>query len=332
MTTNTTNCPCCNAENAQVTRESIHKSFVECSVCGRFQYHDFYFNEKSCKDEYAAYFYYANNEYHNENSSFSYFFIGDREEYQKEYALSPECHYITEDEVRAFYPKKFTEKLNKILCEIARRTSYLGEVISFPTEQLISACFIKRYDGANRLLASREIDYQLKKTLRYLNDNNYIKLEYTSQQVNIMLEPEGWKRVDEIQQYQEISSKNVFVAMSFAPEMYETRETIKKAITENGLVPRIMDEIEHNHQIVPEMLYEIRNSRFVIAELTGHNNGAYFEAGYALGVGKEVIQVCNKIKFGEDGHFDVKQINTVMWENQEDLYSRLCARIQATIG
>ena len=92
-----------------------------------------------------------------------------------------------------------------------------------------------------------------------------------------------------------------------------------------------MDEIEHNHQIVPEMLYEIRESRFVIAELTGHNNGAYFEAGYALGFGKEVIQVCNKEKFGEDGHFDVKQINTVLWENQDDLSARLDARIKATI-
>jgi len=56
------------------------------------------------------------------------------------------------------------------------------------------------------------------------------------------------------------------------------------------------------------------------------------EAGYALGFGKEVIQVCNKSKFSEDGHFDVKQINTVMWDNQEDLFSRLNARIKATIG
>lgn len=79
------------------------------------------------------------------------------------------------------------------------------------------------------------------------------------------------------------------------------------------------------------MLYEIRESRFIVAELTGHNNGAYFEAGYALGYGKEVIQVCNKNKFDEDGHFDVKQINTVMWENQDDLYNRLDARIKATI-
>jgi len=332
MSVNYLNCPCCNVRNAQVTKESLHRTFVECPVCGRFQYHDYYFNRKTRKDEYAAFFYYANTEIHNDQFSFHYLYIGDREEYNRDLALFPECHYISDNEVKAFYPQKFTDKLNKILCELARKSSYLGEEIEFSTDQLISACFIKRYDGENQLLESKTVLHQLEKTLDYLKENGYIDYLGDPQNTRIVLEPEGWKRVDEIQQRQEIASKNVFVAMSFAPEMRETRETIKRAITENGLVPRIMDEIEHNHQIVPEMLYEIRNSRFVIAELTGHNNGAYFEAGYALGFGKEVIQVCNKSKFSEDGHFDVKQINTVMWDNQEDLFSRLNARIKATIG
>lgn len=92
-----------------------------------------------------------------------------------------------------------------------------------------------------------------------------------------------------------------------------------------------MDEIEHNHQIVPEMLYQIREARFIVADFTNHNNGAYYEAGYALGLGKEVIHVCNKARFGEDGHFDIKQINTVLWEEPDDLRTKLSARIKATI-
>ena len=93
-----------------------------------------------------------------------------------------------------------------------------------------------------------------------------------------------------------------------------------------------MDEIEYNHLIVPEMLYEIRQAKFVIAELTGHNNGAYYEAGYALGQGKEVIQLCKEETFGTDGHFDVQQINTICWKDEEDLKLRLVNRIKATIG
>lgn len=111
----------------------------------------------------------------------------------------------------------------------------------------------------------------------------------------------------------------------------KAREAIKEAVTSCGFVPRIMDEIQHNHQIVPEMLYEIRESRFVIAELTEHNNGAYFEAGYALGKEKEVIQICKEDAFAQDGHFDVKQINTILWHDTDDLKEKLKARIRATL-
>jgi nucleoside 2-deoxyribosyltransferase len=144
--------------------------------------------------------------------------------------------------------------------------------------------------------------------------------------------PKGYERIDLLQKNIAKNTKNVFIAMSFAPEMANVRNAIKSALLECGFVPRIMDEIEHNHQIVPEMLYEIREARFVIAELTGHNNGAYFEAGYALGFGKEVIQVCQKSKFGDDGHFDVKQINSVLWEDTDDLTRKLISRIKATIA
>lgn len=39
---------------------------------------------------------------------------------------------------------------------------------------------------------------------------------------------------------------------------------------------------------------EIRKARFVVAELSHHNNGAYWEAGFARGLGKPVIYMYNK--------------------------------------
>ena len=161
----------------------------------------------------------------------------------------------------------------------------------------------------------------------YLIDQKYISV---NEQECVLL-PNGIARAEELEKSNGTHSKNVFIAMSFAENMSEIRAAIKDAVTQCGFVPRIMNEIEHNHQIVPEMLYEIRQSRFVIAELTGHNNGAYYEAGYALGLGKEVIHVCDHTKFGEDGHFDVKQVNTILWKTCDDLKNKLAARIRATI-
>lgn len=92
-----------------------------------------------------------------------------------------------------------------------------------------------------------------------------------------------------------------------------------------------MDELEHNGQIVPEMLYQIRQAKFVVADLTHKNNGAYYEAGYALGNGKPVIQLCRSDEFNGSGHFDVKQICTILWNSESEIKDKLVDRIRATI-
>ena len=57
-------------------------------------------------------------------------------------------------------------------------------------------------------------------------------------------------------------------------------------------------------------------------------NGAYFEEGYAMGLGKPVIQLCKK---GVQFHFDIAQKNTIMWETENEIPEKLCNRIKATI-
>ena len=332
---NTRNEPCmfCGTSALVSLQENHTYHFVECPVCGRYNHQVFPTHYGSAfKDEIAAYLFYCGHTGKSDESRRDYVFLGSKETYDKENAQYPWAYYASEDEIKAYYPRKFTERIDRILLGLAERSSFLSDVIELSREEILSAYFIKRFDEQGNPLSSEQIGHQFTKINDYLTTNGLIDFSNSDRITRrIMLEPEGWKRVDYLQREEEKISRDVFVAMSFADDMKETRETIKKAITANGFIPRIMDEIEHNHQIVPEMLYEIRKARFVIAELTGHNNGAYFEAGYALGCGKEVIQVCNKSKFGEDGHFDVKQINTVMWENQEDLLKRLDARIKATV-
>ena len=312
--------------------ENFAYHFVECPVCGRYnqQISPIEFGY-SIKDEVASYLYYSKHAGKFSNGNNNYVFLGSKNIFEKEKAKYPLAYFASEDEIKAFYPRKFMDKINYFLLDLSEKSKYIGDTVILTMNQFISAMFIKRYDEKLQLLNEQEIVDQTNVFIKYLEKEELLSCLDSKNEMHISLTPEGWKRVDELQQQNVKKSNTVFVAMSFADDMKETRETIKNVIIKNDYSPRIMDEIEHNHQIVPEMLYEIRESRFVIAELTGHNNGAYFEAGYALGFGKEVIQVCNKEKFGEDGHFDVKQINTVLWENQDDLSARLDARIKATI-
>ena len=106
------------------------------------------------------------------------------------------------------------------------------------------------------------------------------------------------------------------------------REAIRKGINQAGYNAIFIDEVQHNDFITPELLKYIKDSKFVVVDLTHQNNGAYFEEGYAMGLGKPVIQLC---KHDVKLHFDVAQKNTIMWDNEDDIPEKLCNRIKATI-
>ena len=146
----------------------------------------------------------------------------------------------------------------------------------------------------------------------------------------------GWQYIEKLRK-KHAETKQGFIAMSFAPEAEYIRKAFRSAIQAAGYVPMVIDEKEHNHQIVPELLYEIDKSRFLVLDVTYPNYGAYYEAGYALGKGKEVIICCKKDVFEDKDryvqpHFDIAQTSQIRWKNEEDLIKRLKKRIDSTVG
>ncbi len=87
---------------------------------------------------------------------------------------------------------------------------------------------------------------------------------------------------------------------------------------------------DFNDEIVDEIISEIRKSKFIVADFTGNRGGVYYEAGFAKGLGLEVIFCCKKDDF-KNMHFDVNHKNYIVWETGEDLYNKLRKRISATI-
>ena len=331
------NCPFCNSLANFEPDYNQNTVLWECPTCGRFKLsahssvNDFL--KPDFKNMVATYLFY--NGVHQKAEEL----FASKRQYiwlDNEPHKSDENNYfedVTMDQIKAFCNVNFTQKISMILLNIANNSRFFNDCVKYSFSQLLSLMFCKRWDNKNNIYSEEFLLNQVEFIIDYLEKNNFIEYSFHSIHTNIILKmlTSGWARVENTEK-DDSDNKNVFIAMSFDESMNEVRNTLKKVIISNGYNPRIMDEIEHNHQIVPEMLYEIRQAKFVIAELTGHNNGAYFEAGYALGLGKDVIQVCRKDTFGSDRHFDVKQVNTILWENQEDLYKRLDARIKATIS
>ncbi len=128
------------------------------------------------------------------------------------------------------------------------------------------------------------------------------------------------------------ASAQGFVAMDFGEAMRDAwTNGFDPAIRAAGFHPVRIDAKDYVGGITDEIMSEIRQSRFVVADYTGQRLGVYFEAGFALGLGLTVIPTCRANEIVKL-HFDVRHLNTLSWENPSDLADGLAKRIRAVIG
>ena len=116
---------------------------------------------------------------------------------------------------------------------------------------------------------------------------------------------------------------------------------IKKGIEDcgMGLEAYRIDQTEHNKNIANEIVFQIKRSKFLVADFTCSDPlqkpdiraGVYYEAGLAHGFGLDVFFCCHKDQFG-DIHFDIKQYNFILWKDAADLKKALSARIRAMLA
>ena len=144
----------------------------------------------------------------------------------------------------------------------------------------------------------------------------------------------GWAYLDTLRQGK-VDSRMAFMAMPFGNDELDTvyRDFLKPAVQETGFKLKRLDEAQPAGLIDDHLRTEIRQSRFLIVDLTTRNNGAYWEAGFAEGLGKPVIYTCRKDEFDKgDVHFDTNHHLTVIWEpsKMEEAVAKLKDTIRAT--
>ena len=131
-------------------------------------------------------------------------------------------------------------------------------------------------------------------------------------------------------------SAQAFVAMWINPETDDAyEEGIEKGIEAAGYKPMRIDKKPDVNKIDDEIFAQIRRSRFLVADFTqgedGARGGVYYEAGFARGIGLDVIYSCRK-DMEKTLHFDTRQYYHILWETPEELRDRLAMRIEAFIG
>jgi nucleoside 2-deoxyribosyltransferase/predicted RNA-binding Zn-ribbon protein involved in translation (DUF1610 family) len=141
----------------------------------------------------------------------------------------------------------------------------------------------------------------------------------------------GWNKHSELKQ-KGVATSQGFVAMWFDDSTEEAwTHGLRAGIAASGYEPLRINMKEHVNKICDEIVAEIRRSRFVVADYTGHRGGVYYEAGFAAGRGLTVISTCRKDEM-DNLHFDVRQYNCIDWQTADELAHRLQARIEAVLG
>jgi len=148
----------------------------------------------------------------------------------------------------------------------------------------------------------------------------------------------GWQRYEELR-LGSPSGRLAFMAMKFGDaELDAVVDTaVRIAVRAAGFELFKLTDRPRAGLIDDRLRVEINGSRFLIADLTHANNGAYWEAGYAEGRGKPVIYICKQSVFDnprQKPHFDTNHHLTVTWDPADltDFTSRLKATIRATIS
>lgn len=134
--------------------------------------------------------------------------------------------------------------------------------------------------------------------------------------IDVDLTLDGWERY-EAERHGKISGRYGFIALKFGDAVLDpfVRDFVKPAVQQIGYELVDMRDAARAGVIDNLLRSQIRDAAFLLVDLTHDNPGAYWEAGYAEGLGKPVLYICEKNKFDHhQTHFDTNHCTTVLWE------------------
>lgn len=224
-------------------------------------------------------------------------------------------------------PPSVAERARKLLEAIDKKNTNISDSIDIDLNNDVYWLSVGYASNAE------ELDYLFRTFL--MNEVGYLSftptLSYTL--MGIQITPKGYEFLESLKSAN-LDSRIGFCAMWFDNEVLPIwTNAISLAIKDAGYTPKRIDSHPHNNKIDDEIIAMIRRSKFIVADFTGQRGGVYFEAGYALGMGLQVIWTCQKSDL-EKIHFDTRQYNFLLWEQDKlsEFKYALQSRIEATLG
>lgn len=234
------------------------------------------------------------------------------------------------DKIKDWPIPTFEEQCDNFFNWISKELEFLDSTTAiYPFIKLapIVGTHLKDEEGIKYILR-----YLFANSLIYINIPAFLDQDEEADGIEIGLTVEGWQHYKEMKKGA-FSSRIAFMAMPFEnPALEERYLKYKEAVKKTGFILECVTVNQPAGLIDDNIRVKITTSRFLLAELTGKNVNVYWEAGFAEGLGKPVIYICDKECF-KDSKFDTNHRLTIMWDvNNENLSAKhLKDTIRATI-
>ena len=269
------NCPICGYEKfKQYPLRDPWSHFYECERCGRFQASDQLFFFSDVKEQL---------------SKVAYILSGLSRELHETEGQYPTFTLENYDGLTKRFPvpdiKSIEEKIKKLLQRVREKTQYFGEEVKLgDIETVVPLAYAKNSD---ELIALFTLMTEKKLAKIGVLSNEHDDGKRT---VKMTLSANGWDLTNSLEDKNKESDRG-FIAVWFHDSMNQNIDAAEEAVTESGFRPICIRDEHFSERIMDKALGEIRQSRFVIVDLTGNRGSVFFEAGFAHGLGIETIYV-----------------------------------------
>ena len=215
-----------------------------------------------------------------------------------------------------------------LLKYLRRRSKSLAECVTLsPSELAVGFCANK-----NELLFC----------LRYLAEKNLIEEDSAAPRkgpqqsagLTYRLTPAGWAALDAATATKTRPIAVVTLSLDKDADTLWT-QGLSAGAQAAGFTAVRVDSKEHGNKINDEIVVDLRHADCVVADLTGQNPLAYFEAGLATGLGKPVFWTCEESEARDKKIFlETRQYLVTTWtrDKLDDFSRRLAQRIEAALG
>ncbi|MDR0799939.1 MAG: hypothetical protein LBN01_00165 [Endomicrobium sp.] len=308
-------------------------SKISCPVCGIYKVNQYYFpnvDEIIKAVEQRSKKSYTENERNEKKALLKYCvkLSANKDSYSYD---SNNIFYITIEWCENIFNTSFptpAEQINHLII-------FLGNMLRYPGKKY--DCFREPISMLNLISATASIDEQnLLKVCEYAQELSLIERNESYNSLTV----KGWQEYEKLKKGRS-DSKFIFMAMQFDDEQMKFIEDSVKSVVKKLKFElcKLPDIYMQENTIDLKLRNAIRDSRLVICDLTHRNNGAYFEAGFAEGLGKPVIYICEQNTFDDKNkkiHFDVEHQEIYRWKSKdkgsiEKFQQDLEAKIRAVV-